>query len=227
MKSIFRSSVSVLLMLQTVNVLADVNSNNFNDKGFYLTGQAGQGVVNLGFMDNLFGPISMEKNKGFAGRLGAGYQVNRYFGLESGLTLYPSAVRNYNSERQLFGYVQYDGDSKISNIYSADLMGLIRIPVGNHFFISAGVGVAAMHFSYSAMNVRNQSNTHTVLQWDAAAANFVAPKAEVRIGTKVNQEVSVYLSGSHIFSNNGHNAEERNYQPSLDMLSIGFSYDLQ
>lgn len=213
----------LLSALSTTPALAS-ETDNFADKGFYLTGQAGAGFVNFGLMDDMMSNMAMRDNTGFTGRVGAGYQINRYLALEGGVALYPSAVRNFDSSRGLFSFNGITGNSNITNIYSADLLGFLRIPMGNYFFFGLGGGVSATHFSYSAMNA--SSAAYTALAWPPGSANFLAPKAELRIGTKINQKITLFLSGSHIFSVHGGNPENRNYQPSLSMISLGITYSV-
>lgn len=220
------SRALILISLLTMNgsSVYAAGEDTFADRGLYLTGQAGFGAVNSGFLDGMFGSMELSENLGFSGRIGLGYQLNRYFSVESGIGHYPSAVRSYDSAIGLFGFKGLTGTSDINNVFSADLMGALRIPMGKHIFIGAGAGVAVTHFSYSAINVTNSAGTVSVLAWSPGSAVFFAPKAELRVGAKLNKKVSVYVSGSSIFSVNGNDLEVRNYQPSITMIAMGVNY---
>lgn len=211
----------VATMFSTATALAAAKSDNFSDDGVYVVAQAGAGSVSLGFFDDFLRGIDMKNNTGFAGRIGIGYQFNRYFAMEGGFSAYPSAIRNYSSNRALLGG-DIQGNSKISNIYSADLMGALRVPIGNYFFITGEAGAAVVHFSYAAMDASDSN--FTALAWQPGSAYFVAPKAGLKLGVKINSKTSVFLSTSYIFSANGTNPEKRNYQPGLAMANIGMSY---
>ena len=220
------NSLIILSALVSTHVFA-VETDNFADNGFYVVGQVGSGKVDKGFLDDFMGSTKLTNNSGFAGRLGVGYQLNRYFALEGGLAAYPSAVRDYDNARglNLWGVgTKRVGSSDINGIYSIDMMGMARLPIGNYFFVGAGAGLAVMQFNYSAMHVTNADSTSP--NWEAGSANFIAPKAELRLGSKVNQQTTVYLSTSYIFSVNGTNPNVRNYQPGLSMIAVGVNYSL-
>ena len=130
-----------------------------------------------------------------------GYQFNRYLSIESGLSRYPSAVRNYDSSRGLLPVAGFVGNSKISDIYSIDLMGAFRMPIGQRFFIGAQLGGAAIHFNYAAMNATN--GAASVLSWNPSSAWFIAPKVGLKLGMALNPTTSVFASSSYIYSVNG------------------------
>ncbi len=203
-------------------VLATANVDNFSNTGPYAVLQMGGGQVNTGFLDNLFGATELQHNHGFAGRLGMGYQFNRYLSIESGLSHYPSAIRNYDSNRGLLPVAGFIGNSKISDIYSIDLMGAFRMPIGQRFFIGAQLGGAAIHFNYAAMNATN--GAASVLSWNPSSAWFIAPKVGLKLGMALNPSTSVFASSSYIYSVNGNNPEIRDYQPGLSMYSAGINY---
>ncbi|MFO1257832.1 MAG: hypothetical protein U1E78_05420 [Gammaproteobacteria bacterium] len=216
-----RIIISVFMAIATTNVFAYI-PDNFTDKGLYWVGQSGIGSIEFGFLDNMLGSMEMQSNTGFAGRIGIGEQAYRHFAIEAGLSTYPTAVRNYNFK--IFNSGQFTGSSKFSDIYSVDLMGMLRAPLGNHFFIGGGAGISVIHFHYSAMKASDGSTT--ALSWDSGSKHFTAPKAELRIGSKVSQKVSLFLSASHIFSVNEATPAIRDYQPGLNMASIGINYHL-
>jgi hypothetical protein len=202
----------------TTHALAS-NNDNFSDIGPYVVGQAGVGSVYTGFFDDLFSSIEMQNNTGFAGRLGIGYQMNRYFGVEGGITKYPSAIRNFDSNRGLIPIAGTVSNSKMSQIYTADVMAAVRIPMGNTFYMSLKGGMALMHVKYTSFDP-----VITSPSWEPGSAFYFAPKTALELGVKLNPHTSVFLAGSYIYSVNGSNVLERNYQPGLSMYSLGVSY---
>lgn len=199
--------------------------NHFSDRGLYIIGQIGSGSTDVGFLDDLFSQTEFTHNQGVAARGGVGYQVFRYVGFEGGFTVYPTATRDYNSSRGWFGSGNHSFKSKISNIYSVDVMAMARLPILNYVFVSAGGGFAIMHFKYEAMECLN--NNEEKISWESSSSYFSSPKIALRVGVKFNRKIALFLSASHIFSTNGdNNLNARDYQPGLSLAAVGLTYHL-
>ena len=82
------SIIMIVLNIFTVSAYA-VSKDNFAAKGLYLTGQAGIGKTESGFLDDLVivSTTRIYNNPAFAGRIGLGYQLNRFLAIESGFSV--------------------------------------------------------------------------------------------------------------------------------------------
>lgn len=220
-----KMSIIALFALPVLMFCTNVNAkttNHFADCGPYLTGQIGSGSVEYGLFDGLFDSMDIKNNSGLAGRVALGSQIFHYFGIELGAAMYPCAERNYNSSRGLFGAGDYTGSSKITDVYSADLIALLRLPILNYLYLSAGGGVAAMHFKYESMHA--ESEYETILSWASGSGYFFAPKALMRVGVKFNRNFDLFAGVSYIFCVNGNDPSQREYQPGLGLASVGTSF---
>ena len=215
-------ATAALLMVGTSALANEQPVDNFATTGAYVIGQVGVAGINPGFFDDFIGPVDIPSNTGFAARIGTGYQINRYFAIESGITAYPSATRTYDGDSSALGINGVKADSKLQDIYTWDVMARLQLPMGDRFFLGGGVGASLIHISYTAMNAR--SGNVPVLTWSAGSAMYVAPKVDLRAGVKINPQVSVFVDASHVFAVNNSGIMERNYQPDLDMASVGVSY---
>lgn len=215
--------LGVLLAAGVANAEGE-KQDNFNDQGFFLSGQVGYGGQSFGFLDDLFGGMQFQSASGFAARVAAGYQLNRYFSLESGVAYYPSATRDYDSTRRLFGFDGITGQSSITNTFALDVLLGLRLPIGNHFYFITKGGGAAVHYSYGEY-IENNANmgTSTVI-WGPGSAVFFAPKVVFGAGVKINPKTSIVMTVLDIFSVNGHNPENtRDYQTNLAMATVGIT----
>lgn len=192
-------SVSALASM-TANA-ANAVDNNFSANDitpFYVSGQAG--YVGTHLSENNEGP--MTNNDGLAYRLAAGYNINKYFAIETGYFRINSHTVNSISDQPF--------DISV-NQNAIDILGKVSVPVSNNVSIYGKVGAAYLVTDISD-NIDDTVNFNS-------SKHTIAPEVAGGISFDISKDMAVDASLTHI-------------QPmasrkigNIDYLSVGFKYN--
>lgn len=163
------------------------------DRGFVIGIQGGYADTHW---DNLNIDDFNFDSSGFAARLYAGWDFNRFFGLELGYAMLPSADSNF-------------GES-ISN-YAIDLLAKLSIPVTRGFSIHAKAGGG-----YFASSADNEFNNISVGSSHFGPAFGVGADYELIPNLAIGLDWMRYSGQGEVFGGD--------YQPSPDAVFLGLSY---
>lgn len=198
-----------------------------NHQAPYVIIQGGHGKTNLGvlegFLEDAFGYMKITDRDGLAGRMGLGKNLNKYSSIELGLSTYPSSTRAFATVGSIYFDNSLYADSKINRIFASDLMFMGNISAfEQRVKLSAGIGVSSLKINYDEM--KKPADTHIKQQWEAGSASFIAPKVELRIGSRIKPNLDIYTSVSNIFSVQNDTVSSRDWQPNLSSTSVGVLY---
>jgi len=189
-----------------MNELAIANTGSFasafsvNENAGFVIGAQG-GYANEHW-DNLAPSSSSVNDTGFAARGYIGYDVNQFFGFESGYTYLPKTT--------------VDGQSGNVKNYAIDLLAKLSIPVSSvlNIYAKAGEGYLNSRFSGGGAGYANdQTNTHIGPVFGVGAAYEIIPNLAIDVSW-------MRYSGQ----GNIANGSDFEYQPSPDALLLGVSY---
>ncbi len=212
------------------NDLSGLGSNN---SGFYVRAQGGYDILGKDsetlptqLLQARFNPtiqINRKKSDGFVGGAAVGYDVNQYFGVETGFNYLNSIQREYTGTETVNGTpVTYSGKQEIA-LYDFDVLGKATIPF-NQFYGFLEGGAAYVHAGYGALplNLRTATDLGTLSTMPAKTRGFIRPVAGVGVGYNVTNNVAVDVSYQRIFGKD--NVDQAAYLPNLNLVSLGVTY---
>lgn len=209
-----------------------------DDAGFYAHVQMGYGFVSddSSSVTNGSGStayaitqsINSDNSNGFVGGLGVGYLFNKYLGLESNFTWFPSFEKDGVS-----GFVSSSTNlreaTQDNKVYAADVMVKGRVPFASKFYGFVGAGAAYVHENseaavgtYNGASTPVSDNDFSGISADEATHTFVRPKAAVGVGYNVNEHIAVEVGYSIIVGTG--EVTDKAYLPNLNMATVGLSY---
>lgn len=168
------------------------------DEGFVLGVQGGYADTHWSNID--FGNYTVD-DTGFAARVYAGFDFNRFFGFELGYAYLPKATDNFGNS--------------ISN-YAFDLLAKLSIPVTRGLSLHAKAGGGYLHSSADVI-----VNPLTLATFTASTSHF-GPAFGVGAAYEVIPNLAIGLDWLR-YSGNGE-LFNGNYQPSPDAVFLGLSY---
>ncbi len=206
-----KSIISALFILISANSMADTGNN-------YAFAQLGAGATVSGLLDDFFNTYSLHNGSGVAARAGVGHAFNRYFSIESGMSLYPSAIRVDDPKHSIFPTNVPASTSRISDLASVDVMAKASLPIKSVKFYVMG-GASATHAKYDAPNNTSQYT----FNWSPGSKNFVTPKFGVGLNVPLNDKVNLDIMtlGSPSIGDLG----KRDYLPHLQSATIGLQWN--
>lgn len=205
-KSLFAAGVTVAALTISAAAVASSYSNNYStsgNSGFVVGIQGGYADLHW---DNLFNVTATDflgsehfdfdtKDTGFAARGFVGYNINQYFGLETGYTYLPKTTFGNVNELEI-------------KTYAIDLLAKLSVPVTPVFNVYAKAGGSYLS-SKIEIPSESRTNTHFGPAFGVGAAYEVVPN------------LAIDLSWMR-FSGQGEIGD--NYQPSPDVALLGISY---
>lgn len=223
--------------LYTSALANSMNSLSFNnDNSFYIRGEGGYGwaadykakkvisfpvsiVTPLGVQPTL--SINNKKTRGFMSRISAGYNINQYFGVETGFSMYHPVYRSLTFESNLPLPQGSDTGAAKTSLYTFDLIGKVTTCY-NNFYASIESGAAYVHAKNSALRTNFSNNLITFLK--ASSKDFIQPKVGADIGYILTSNVAVDISYACIFGKGS--ISSPNYLPNLKTTIVGLTYKL-
>jgi opacity protein-like surface antigen len=207
---------AVLVALGTTTLATTSYAANCDTgAGFYIGGQAGYGKADYGLSD-AFKHTGIKKDEGgFSGRGYAGYQINQYFGIETGYTYFSdntykfSGVDTFNNP--INGKLTYQTQQW-------DILAKVGTPFENSGFrgdIKAG---AAYVMSKADANISSSSPYFPSVKI-SESNNKLEPAAGASVGYNFNQNFAMDVSYLHAFGSGN-----KSDAPSTDLVTLGVSY---
>ena len=236
LKKIAIGATAVATFGLCTGALADpMDSSGSNSTGFYVRGEGGccwadsKGDEVIAFPAGIIAPLGVrptlstnDKSFGFTGHVAAGYSISRYFGVETGLSMYHPMYRALTfqplTQDNPLNYGHTMETTKTS-LYAFDLMGKAAIPF-NDFYAFIEGGVAYVHAKNSALvaHFGNQPITF----WKASSKDFIRPKAGAGVGYNFTSKLAADISYSRIFGKGS--ISSTNYLPNLNSTVVGLTY---
>ena len=181
--------------------LAATSMSNNNTSGFVVGVQGGYGDTHWSDLRN----GSDVKDTGFAARGFIGFDLNQYFGIESGYTYLPKTTLKGVPSSEL----------EIKN-YAIDLLAKLSIPVTPVFSLYAKAGGSYLNSKLEVSGLGSSTETHIGPAFGVGAAYEVVPNLAIDLSW-------MRFSGGNAFkdSNTGFT---QGYQPSPDVVLLGVSY---
>lgn len=207
-KSLLTAAV-VAAMTSASAMAAEGSFFNGNGAGFVVGIQGGYADNHWDrlFTSDLAGlgvPASSVKDTGFAARGFAGFDFNRYLGVQAGYTYLPRTT------------VDGFGGFRIRT-YAIDLLAQLSVPVTNVFSLYAKAGGAYLNSRFDANSVSAsvaQTNSTIGAAYGVGAAYEVVPNLAIDLSwMRFSGQGRVPSSNARF-----------DYQPSPDMLLLGVSY---
>lgn len=183
-------------ILCTIGALVVAANASAATDGFYVGGQAGVGVVHEKQEIN----NSKFHNKGLAGRVYTGYQVNQNFAAELGLTKFHNVTETVNA-------ISTKATVKTAAV---DLVGKGILPLQNGFGVYGKAGVAY---------VKQTETVKSGSEKDSASAHKMYPTFGAGVTYSVTQNVDTDLSWTRI-----QKVGSKSNIPSSDFFGLGVSY---
>ncbi|MFV9988847.1 MAG: outer membrane beta-barrel protein [Coxiella endosymbiont of Dermacentor nuttalli] len=237
LKKIAIGATAVATFGLCTGALADsMDSSGSNSTGFYVRGEGGYGWADpkdnkvIGFPAGIIAPLGVrptlsdndKKSSGFKGHIIAGYDVNQYFSIETGLSGYHPIYRTLTfqplTKDNPLSQSRFTETTKTS-LYAFDLMGKANIPFNNFYAFVEG-GVAYVHENNSALKAKFGS--HPITFWKASSKDLVRPKVGTGIGYNLTPSLAVDVSYSRLFGKDPINSP--NYLPNLNATIVGLTY---
>ena len=194
------------------NVLA-AKTSELTATGIYVGLQGGLGVTNWQDIDNLIAIVedvsiqahSVHRNNGFATRVFAGVDINRYFAIESGFSY-------FFKQAYFSGIEEFDGIAMLANspavkIMAFDVFGKGKIPVADKFDCYAKLGANLLMRRWEFYGNANNVN----LAFGAGVDYYITPHVVANIE---------WLR----FNGCPRLAYADRYQPNPDMFLLGLKY---
>lgn len=238
-------SAAVAALGASAVVLADGNVAvpSAKDSGFYVTGAAGYSWVGSGNSRTLnlssipATPIgspaatgsvlptiqqASNNNGGVAGRLGVGYSLNKYFGLETGFNLYNPTYREINEINN--GVFVANGVRVKTSVYSADLLGKVTLPIGRFFaFVDGGGAYVHTHTQPATYTYQSTLGSTPVTVWsNSSTKSYFRPEAGAGLGVNVTSSLAVDVSYSRLFGTGS--ITSQNYLADINTGLVGLTY---
>lgn len=169
-----------------------------NPSGAYIGFQTGYGNINYSKEEKVY-PFYVYSesvdSSGLAGRLYAGYDFNKYFALEAGITLLPKVTFHFPADD--FGF----------NQNALDLLGKVTLPLQYNIDLYAKAGVADVIRANYTLDGTEYSDRYT----------DIVPAAGMGASYGFNENVFADLSYMHYFG-------KEDYFKPADFLGIGIVY---
>lgn len=178
-----------------------------NDTGVYLGLQGGFGMTHWKNLENTMeGKLkSVHKDNGIVSRVFAGYDINRYFAIESGYSYFFNKV-NFDAVNKA-GKVVKTGDTKTM---AFDLMGKGKLPVVDSFDLYAKLGVNYLMTRTNKTDDKASKNTNNFnLAYGVGADYSITPNI---------------IANVEWLRLNGNAKLNDKYQPNVDAFLIGLRY---
>ncbi len=208
------------------NVPDPVTVKPVKNSGFYVSGQLGWGWTNTGelFDGFIYGGKSKHSvhDDGLAGRLAAGYNFNKYLGLEIGTSKWSDATSKWT-----------DSDSSMDTIYTTvnerkiktaaiDLLGKLNYRFDNGFGLFLKGGVADV-FTHRNESYRRYDNKTSDVYRDKNNSfdNIWLPEVSVGVSYQLNKRWAVDMAYTKIYSSIG----AAFGMPDNDMATLGLTYN--
>ena len=174
------------------------------DAGFYLGIAGGYGLTGwddaegsyLHSADTIISKVASED--GFAGRLFAGYDFNRYFAVEAGYSYFFNKVKFKDGISQEF--------DKVKNTQVIDLMGKIKAPVVDGFDLYAKLGADYQMSNFD--HAKNRKNFNVA--YGAGADYYITSNVIANI--------------EWLRFNGDSELKSKDYQPAADAFMVGLRY---
>lgn len=189
MKKVLLTAASAGALVLSLSAVAGGVSHPAPSKGDggYIFGQAGYGFDSS--TQTLDGGIT---RNGFAGRVGGGYHVNKYFGLEAGFAYLP---RLSSSQTVITSGGQSISGTVSSYNYAFDVMAMGTLPMTQQFFAFGGAG-AAYVLTHNTGTATVSGQTVSVR---SDTKGYVRPKVAAGLGYNVTPKVALTVEYDHIF----------------------------
>ena len=237
LKKIAIGATAVATFGLCTGALADsMDSSGSNRTGFYVRGEGGYGWSDskddevIAFPAGVIAPLGVrptlstndKKSFGFTGHIAAGYDINQYFGIETGLSVYHPVYRTLTFQPLTKDDPLNQGhtmETTKTSLYAFDLMGKATIPFNNFYaFIEGEVAYVHAKNSVLAANFGN----HPITFWKASAKDCIRPKAGAGIGYNFTSKLAADISYSRIFGKGF--ISSPNYLPNLNSTVVGLTY---
>lgn len=201
-----------------------------------------QKMPEFGIQPDLQLSASAGQAKGYGLRVSAGYNFDRYAGLELGFRTNDGFALKYNADRTLpdpdqpgENYHTFaSGESGRVNIYTAELLATVATPqVFNHLLLFAKAGVADVFLKNATVNYSGTS----IYTEDPTPANYLHFNGsfethytgqhfhpEAVAGLMFNFRGGAGLEASYAYIPGSGKAMDKSFSPKLSIASIGFLY---
>lgn len=181
--------------------------------GFYIGGDLGYGNTNWKDFDSnvslsvdgtvLYSDTINFKGDGVAGRLYTGYDINRFLGVETGVTFFPRTDMKEN----ITDYFNGNSSSEEKfDTYGFDLLGKITVPVCNQLGLFAKAGPGYLHYNFSDVS----GNSGVDLVYGFGANYYITP--------------NVIANASFLRYSGDYNSHSSDQHPNADLYGLGLSY---
>ena len=179
-----------------------------SDAGVYVGIEGGYGLTNWrNIENNVSPPYSVIKDKGFVGRAFVGYDINKYFALETGFTYFFNKTEIIKKNVALTSGI-------ITQV--VDLYGKIKAPVVDSFDLYAKLGAC-----YLMSNIENPIGTL------AASYNNEGNVKNFNVAFGAGADYSItpnIIANVEWPRNSGHLNGDNNYQTNTDAFMLGLRY---
>lgn len=178
--------------------------------GIRLGVEGGLGFTHWKHLGNMWGDVGtlrVDKDRGFVGRIFIGYDINRYFAVETGYSYFFNKVY-MNDDYPV------DGSSTVRT-QAIDLLGKGKLPVVDNFDLYAKVGAVCLISNISPNFFNSGTNTSINAAFGAGADYYISPNIIANIEWLHNMGYS---------KTNQDQYYNTKYQPDTDAVMIGLSY---
>ncbi len=171
-----------------------------SDTGIYLGLQAGFGLTN--WKNLAFGSITANKDSGFVGRVFTGYDINRYFAVETGYSRFFNVAK-----LALANVARVEYKTQAIDAY---FKGKLPVVEGFDLYAKLGAGYLMSKQSAVAADSTNQKNNNVNVAFGAGADYYVTPNVIANIEWT---RIEGYEKSS-----------DNKYIPHVDAFVIGLRY---
>ena len=207
------------LALSTVSIAANDNNSTAPTSGFFVTAGAGYAGTTGSAIDGIqvaqdLGSKAFDVNESnFMWKLGAGYNLNKHFGLEADFISMPNVSTTGKGD-----FVKADKTKYIKNAWDIALLGKVMAPINDAISIDLKAGAA--YASYKAGD--GIVGTGIVINGKDVAAGKkvgqIVPVVGADIDYAIGDHVAVGVGGMYMF--------EVNKTPASYTTSINLTYTL-
>ncbi|MEI8055563.1 MAG: outer membrane beta-barrel protein [bacterium] len=182
-----------------------------SDTGVYVGIEGGFGITNWKTWEtDASSSDKVSKDNGFAGRAFVGYDINRYFALETGYSYFSNKAVIKTS-----GGVEQTSGIKTQVI---DLYGKIKAPVVDSFDLYAKLG--ACYLMSNIQKLTSGSTAATLYKNEGNVKNF-----NVAFGAGADYAITPnVIANVEWLRNAGHYKSDDKYQPNTDAFMLGLRY---
>lgn len=250
LKKIVVGTAAIAAFGATAAVLADYSNDSApaanyapatNNSGFYVTGAAGYSwaakdsskVFDLPGVGTVVDPTvkTDNNNGGFAGRLGVGYNLNQYFGLETGFDLLSPSYRQIGPVSFVDGPISITSDSARvkTSLFAIDLLGKVTLPF-DRFFVFADGGGAYVHAKTQSASLNYVGQiaalpaavTPEPVWSKSSTKSYFRPEIGAGVGYNLTDALAVDVSYQRIFGDG--KITDQNYLASINTTMVGLTY---